>query len=220
MAAENNNYTQKLASEYYPDKTPKYIVNDEIKTEIENRLGTQLPDDYYDFINNFGYGSFNYYVKVFNFFRMNGIEDYFQETQDNKEIMQELKDMKSQLGFDDVISVVENGKIISKTQSSDLRDVSIDNFDEEVRKKIIKCGIGYPYEFYSNGSGLIYWGSTDDHNFFWNYNNDIFTVVLYEDDGGFYEFDMSCTEFLYNFLHEKIIPLYGSDKFIYNEYDE
>ena len=97
----------------------------------------------------------------------------------------------------------------------------MDCYDDEIRSKLIKCGTGYPYHFYKNGTGLIYWGRTDDCNFFWNYYSDKYSVVAYCDND-FYEFNMSFSEFLFYFLDGEIKGLYdfNNEFTTYKEYSD
>lgn len=209
-------YVNLLVSEYNPPSNPKYVVDDDVKNKVESRLGICLPKDYYDYINTFGYGSFDNYVKVVNFFREDGVDEYFQESSDNEEIMNDLKEMRNSFGIEDTIVNIEKGKVVSTENDYSL----LNCYDDEIRSKLIKCGTGYPYQFYKNGTGLIYWGRTDDCNFFWNYYSDGYSVVAYCDND-FYEFDMSFSEFLYHFLDGKMKGLYDfNTNFTYKEYFE
>ncbi|MDE7293118.1 MAG: hypothetical protein K2N72_01705 [Oscillospiraceae bacterium] len=202
MTDENKSYVEQLAKEFYFGKSPHWIVDEAIKTDVEERIGTNLPGDYYEFINLFGFGSFSNYVKIENFFRPDGVEEYFAETECNAETMSEMKDM---FGYDD----------------DDVNDIPVDCFDEDIRKRIVSSGYGFPYNFFSksNGCGLIYWGRTDDVDFYWNYTGDSYSIIVYMDDNCFYEFNMSFSEFLYNFLHGKMKYISGSFcDYTYEEY--
>ena len=66
------------------------------------------------YINAFEYGSFDNYVKVVNFFHKDGIDEYFQESLDNEEIMTDLKEMQDSFGMKDVIIKIENGIVVSR----------------------------------------------------------------------------------------------------------
>ena len=209
-------YVDLLASEYNPPANPKCVVNDDVKNKVESRLGTRLPKDYYDYINTFGYGSFDNYVKVVNFFHEDGVDEYFQESSDNEEIMNDLKEMRNSFGVEDTIVNFEKGNVVSAVDDYTL----LNRYDDEIRSKLIKCGTGYPYQFYKNGTGLIYWGRTDDCNFFWNYCSDGYSVVAYCDND-FYEFNMSFSEFLYHFLDGNMKGLYDfNNDFTYKEYSD
>ena len=98
--------------------------------------------------------------------------------------------------------------------------ISLNCYDDEIRLKLMSCGTGYPYHFYKNGTGLIYWGRTDDCNFFWNYYLDGYSVIAYCDND-FYEFNMLFSEFLYYFLDCKMKGLYDfNNDFTYKEYSD
>ena len=71
-------YVDLLIDKYNPPSNPKCVVDYDVKGIVESRLGVCLPEDYYEYINAFGYGSFDNYVKVVNFFHKDGIDEYFQ----------------------------------------------------------------------------------------------------------------------------------------------
>lgn len=216
---KETNYTRELASEFYRGTSPECIVDSKIKEEFEKRLGISLPNDYYDYINSFGDGCYSDCIKIFNIFRENGIHEYFDEVSVNEDTMTSCKKMRELLGFNDVVHNVEDGEIISEP-TVDYKVVDIVDFDEVVKTKIIRCGLGLPYNFSENGSyGLIYFGYADDFNFFWNYDCEKFTVVVFDEDNSFYEFDMSFTEFLYDLLHGKMPHITDcDDNWTYEEY--
>lgn len=209
-------YVDLLIDKYNPPSNPKCVVDYDVKGIVESRLGVCLPEDYYEYINAFGYGSFDNYVKVVNFFHKDGIDEYFQESLDNEEIMTDLKEMQDSFGMKDVIIKIENGIVVSGGENH----ISLNCYDDEIKLKLMSCGTGYPYHFYKNGTGLIYWGRTDDCNFFWNYYLDGYSVIAYCDND-FYEFNMSLSEFLYYFLDCKMKGLYDfNNDFTYKEYSE
>lgn len=223
-------YVEKLAKEFNAPSDPGCTVDNNIKADVEKRLGVNLPGDYYDYINSFGYGSFSYSVKVANFFRKNGVEEYFQEIDDNREIMDDQRSMRNAFGLGDSVIYVENGEIVSKDKNNtedgslsdydELESASIDAFEDEIKDKIIRFGIGFPYDYFDNGRGLLYFGNTDDCNFFWNIDSDKCTVVAYM-DVSFCEFDMTFSEFLYHFLHGKIAAFANpGNTYVYKEYEE
>ncbi|MBQ8176228.1 MAG: hypothetical protein IJ035_04210 [Oscillospiraceae bacterium] len=228
---EKANFVDKLVQEYNPPQNPKWVVDNDVKAAVESRLGAELPKDYYDYINAFGYGSFSYYVKVFNFFRTDGVDEYFQEIEDNNEAMNDLKKLRAMYGMNDSAAYVENGEVISVDKGNankgslsdydELSNISLDVFDKNTRLKIKKYGVGYPYEFYNDGVGLIYWGRTDDVNFFWNYYENGYTVIAYMENNVFYEFDMSFSEFLYIFLNGEMGGIANPNNvYTYEEYGE
>lgn len=55
----NASYVDLLIDKY----NPKCVVDYDVKGIVESRLGVCLPEDYYEYINAFGYGSFDNYVK-------------------------------------------------------------------------------------------------------------------------------------------------------------
>lgn len=228
---EKINFVDKLVQDYNPPHDPKCVVDNDVRATVENRLGAAFPEDYYDYINAFGYGSFSNYVKVFNFFRTDGVDEYFLEIEDNKEAIDDLKSLRAMYGMNDAVAYVENGKVVSVDKSNkdkgtlsnydELSNISLDIFPENTQLKIKKYGTGYPYEFYNNGVGLIYWGHTDDVNFFWNYYENGYTVIVYMEDNVFYEFDMSFSEFLYDFLNGEMGDIANpNNDYTYEEYEE
>ncbi len=226
---EKINFVDKLVQTYNPPQDPKCVVDNDVRVTIENRLDATLPEDYYDYINAFGNGSFSSYVKVFNFFRTDGVDEYFQEVEENKGVIDDLKKIRAMYGMNDSVVCVENGEVVSVDKRNtnegslsgfdELSNISLDVFNESTQLKIKKYGVGYPYEFYNDGVGLIYWGRTDDVNFYWNYYKNGYTIIVYMENNIFYEFDMSFSEFLYNFLNGEMGGIANPNNvYTYEEY--
>lgn len=190
--------------EKYPAPTNhkvQFDIND-IK-RFENAFGAELPSDYYEFLQAYGYGSFNDYFYILNPFIENGTEAFIKENEREKESYEFLEQGNSatltngklayiDCCFSDKELVVVNG---NKELAEFLRTEKIDDY---TRSKIIALGDHYPYEFFPKEGGLIYFGRTDDDSFFVRINGAKTSVVMYCD--GYYEFDMSITEFIYEYL--------------------
>lgn len=140
---EKINFVDKLVQDYNPPHDPKCVVDNDVRATVENRLGAAFPEDYYDYINAFGYGSFSNYVKVFNFFRTDGVDEYFLEIEDNKEAIDDLKSLRAMYGMNDAVAYVENGKVVSVDKSNkdkgtlsnydELSNISLDIFPENTQ---------------------------------------------------------------------------------------
>ena len=143
---EKIKFVDKLVQKYNPPHDPKCVVDNDVRAAVENRLGAALPKDYYDYINAFGYGSFSNYVKVFNFFRTDGVDEYFSEIEDNKEVINDLKNIRAMYGMNDAVAYVESGKVVSVDKSNtnkgtlsnydELSNISLDIFSENTKLKI------------------------------------------------------------------------------------
>lgn len=212
-----NNYVAKLSEKYTPPQNPQGTVTDNVKTDFEKELGTALPDDYYDYFNTFGDGSFSEYVRITNPFVPSGYDEYFEESRENSDIYNDIKKMrKAYAAGDSVASVGENGEIIIEKEYNDefKRNVFIPD-NKDIRSKIVRFGFGFPFDLYKNGNGLVYFGHTDDHNFFWNFCDDNYTIVMYGDSDDFYEYDMSFSEFLYYFLNGDLAEINLEEPFVF-----
>lgn len=209
-----NNYVVKLSEKYAPPQNQQGTVTDNVKTDFEKELGTALPDDYYDYINTFGDGSFSEYVRITYPFVS---DEYFEESRENSDIYNDIKKMrKTYAAGDSVASFDENGDIIIEKEYNDefKRNVFIPD-NKDIRSKIVRFGFGFPFDFYKNGNGLVYFGHTDDHNFFWNFYDDNYTIVMYGDSDDFYEYDMSFSEFVYYFLNGDLAEIYLEEPFVF-----
>lgn len=197
-------YVNELRREFNKSGTPKYVVDEAIKEEFEQRLGRLLPDDYYEFLNAFGHANFGDYLTVVDPFIPNGIESYFEDFDFYKHWYYDAK------------STLDIGAKAVKDENGDMKIIGDPNnllnnidFDEKKRNnmvydKLLCIGFGYPYDFLKNDSGLVFWGETDDCQFYWNFNGSDYTIVVFCDDE-YYEYDMSFSEFLYHYLNGNII---------------
>lgn len=197
-------YVKELKEEFNKSGTPKYVVDEKVKSDFEQRLGRTLPDDYYDFLNSFGHACFSDYMIVADPFIPNGIEYYFDEYDLMKNSYYDGKSI-----YDSNAKAVkdENGnlKVLSDSdnvfQNIDFGEIKQ---NDTVYGKLLCMGFGFPYDFYKNGSGLILWGDNDDCQFYWNFSDNSYTIVAYCDDE-YYEYDMTFSEFLYHYLNDNII---------------
>lgn len=213
-----NNYVEKLSEKYAAPQNPQGTVTDNVKIDFEKELGVALPDDYYDYFNTFGDGSFSEYVRITNPFVS---DEYFEESKENSDIYNDMKKMrKLYTAGDSVASVDENGEIIiEKEYNDELKGNVFIPENKDIRSKIVRFGFGFPFDFYKNGNGLVYYGHTDDHNFFWNFYDDNYTIVMYGDSDDFYEYDMSFSEFLYYFLNGDLAEIYLEEPFEFIQND-
>lgn len=221
--SEKNNFVVKLTEDFTPPSNPKYIVDESLKEKFEKQVGVNLPNDYYDYINAFGYGSFSDYVRISNPFAPEGYDEYFYDVEDNRQIYADMMGIRKSYGGTNSIAVPTgsgNFKIISES-NDELQHFEMLSDNDLIYKKLVCCGYGFPYDFYENGVGLIYFGRTDDYNFFWNYKNEGYTIVMYCDGDEFYEYDLSFSEFLYDFLNGKLVNSISIDEpFEYIEYKD
>ncbi len=92
-----------------------------------------------------------------------------------------------------------NGEFVQIRGRSGLAEfLRVDEIDAHTRAKILFLGDHYPYDFYPEEGGLLYIGRTDDEDFFLRMDCGKQTIVMYSD--GYYEFDMTITEFIYEYL--------------------
>lgn len=142
-----NNYAAKLSEKYAPAENPQGTVTDDVKTDFEKELGTALPDDYYDYFNSFGDGSFSEYVRIADPFVS---DEYFEEARENSDIYNDLKKMrKTYTAGDSVASFDENGNIIIEKEYNDefKGNVFIPE-NKDIRSKIVRFGFGFPFDFW------------------------------------------------------------------------
>lgn len=212
-----SNYVEKIVQKYTPPQNPQYTVIESVKNDFEKDIGVTIPNDYYDFLNTFGDGSFSEYLRVTNPFVPDEYEEYFIESEENADIYRDLKKMrKNHAQCDSIASFDDNGDFyIIQECNDEFKKINADHLDKNIRSKVIRFGFGFPYDFYKDGSGLVYWGYTDDHNFFWNFDGDNYTIVMYGDGDEFYEYDMSFSEFVYHFLNEDLVELGLEEPFIF-----
>ena len=197
-------YVSELTKEFNSSGTSEYAVDEAVKEQLEQRLGKTLPDDYYEFLNSFGHASFGEYLTVTDPFIPDGIEEYFSESDFFKEWYYDARAMT-----DTNAKAVKdkNGKMKVSGEPAELLTYAgfdENNCNDNVYSKLLCIGMGYPYDFLNNGSGLVFWGETDDCQFYWNFSGDDYTVVAFCDDL-YYEYDMSFSEFLYHYLNGNII---------------
>ena len=228
--SSKDNYVKKLSSEFKPPRKLLYKTDKNIRTETEEKIGAALPDDYYDFIDKFGYGTFDYYVYVHNFFSEDGADEYFDYAKTCAETMNEEKALRAET-FIDTSVYMANGEISETVTENNDNEEAAEDLDPEIldtleigcRDKLICYGTGFPYQFLSetgNGTGLVYFGYSDDFNFFWNYKENGYTVIMYYDDY-YFEYKMSFSEFLYNYIKGNVFPYpYDEDEIEYEVFED
>lgn len=184
-----------------PDK-PNILFSAEDISAFEVAIGTELPSDYYEFLQVYGFGCFSDYFYVLNPFGENGAEIFMEETRQRHEnyVFLERDYQNAETGGPHFVDgEFRNGKFAVTGGSERLAEfLRVEKIDSCTRSKIIALGDHYPYPFYPEKGGLIFWGYTDDEEFFIKNNGDKTSVVLYSD--GYYEFDMTITEFMYSYL--------------------
>ncbi len=194
-----------------PEKVNTVFGEDDIKS-FENILGTELPSDYYEFLKIYGFGSFSDYFYINNPFVENGTEIFISENAGQKEIYDFLdrdnrKDIHNCLDCKFV-----NGQVkVFSGNPALVEYMRTEVIDDYTRSKIIAFGDHYSYAFYPDEpDGLIFLGHTDDMDFFYRYSDGKQSIVVY--DEYYYEFDMTFTEFVYNYLTAKIkLPMWNDE---------
>ncbi len=115
----------------------------------------------------------------------------------------------------------ENGNLkITSDPDNVFEDLDFNEIkqNDTIYSKLICMGFGFPYDFYKNGSGLVLWGGDDDCQFYWNFSDSDYTIVIYSDDE-YFEYDMSFSECLYHYLNGNIIVCDsdGNEAYTYEE---
>ena len=179
---------------------------------FEKELGAELPSDFYEFLRVYGHGSFSDYFYIWNPFAENGRETFIIQNNQAKKNYEYLEEqwnkwdiaMRVDCRFSDDGIVVLNGDI---KQVEFLRTECIDG---HTRSKILALGNHFPYAFFPEKNGLINFGRTDDDDFFMRIQDKKISIVMYSDD--YYEFDMSVTEFMYEYLTKTIkLPMMNDE---------
>lgn len=221
---EFKSFVKRLTELYPPPENSNTVFGDEDIRNFEKILGTELPSDYYEFLEAYGYGSFDSYFYVNNPFIENGTEIFLSENNEQKEIYAFLErdvneTINGQITFVDCKFVNGQPEVVAGNPelAETMRTEVIDGY---TRSKIKAFGNHFPYAFYPDKTdGLIFIGHTDDEDFFYRYSDGRYSIVMYDAD--YYEFDMTFTEFVYNYLTKKIrLPMQNDDtdwKFIHFE---
>ena len=195
-------WLNKLIEKYPTPDNPNNHFTDEDIAAFEKALGTSLPADYYAFLKAYGYGTFGSYIYINYPFNENDAQIFIDEQEQREENYKSLESDYTEMPNGKPVYLdckFNNGEPEVTGGNADLLEfMRCEEIDSFTRSKIIAFGNHYPYPFYPKDGGLIFIGWTDDEEFFLRKTGDKFTVVTY--DCGYYEFDMSFTEFLYNFM--------------------
>lgn len=191
---------------------------------FEKALGVELPSDYYDFLQVYGYGSFDDYFYILNPFIDNGTEIFIENNKQEKENYEYLEQgfwsssINGKPAYVDC-KFLDKELIISRGNEALAEFLRTEKIDEHTRSKILALGNHYPYELYPEDGGFVYFGRTDDDSFFVRICGTKTSVVMYSD--GYYEFDMSITEFIYEYLTKtmKLPMMNDEDEWSFVSYD-
>ena len=207
---ENHKFLELLLQAFPPPESPEPEFSDADIQALENEFGTALPEDYYAFLRAYGDGTFSTYFYV--------NHPFAESTETLAETNQQRKENYALLEsdyFSDVYIIdgrFQNQEFTVTKGNPELAEfLRTEKIDAFTRSKIIALGNHYPYPFYpERKDGLIFWGYTDDEEFFLRKNQDRISIVLY--DCGYYEFDMSMTEFIYYWLTNQIrLPMQAEE---------
>lgn len=210
----STSFIAELCKRYPPPNKPNSDFTDKDIAEFEKALGTELPSDYYEFLKLYGYGSFNDYFYINYPFTENGAEIFISENEERKEDYDFLE-LDSYNGNGGVPLFVDckfvDGELTVTAGNAELAEfLRAEKIDAYTRSKITALGDHYPYDFYPEDGGLIFIGYTDDEEFFLRFSDGKESIVMYSE--GYYEFNMSFSEFVYGYLTQKIkLPMQLED---------
>lgn len=208
-------YVKNICKLYSPPEKPNADFDDEDIMAFEKILGVELPADYYEFLKRYGFGSFDEYFYINYPFVENGAEKFILDNNNRKTNYDYLErhftePINGNLAFVDCKFADGELTVIAGNPKLAVY-LRTEKIDEYTRSKIIALGNHYPYIFYPQEGGLICLGYTDDDEFFFRIMGDKTSIVMYS-DGGYYEFNMSFTEFVYGYLTQTIkLPMQNED---------
>lgn len=172
---------------------------------FEKELGLELPSDFYDYLKIYGNGSFDEYFYIWCPFWENGTEDFLKYTTQAEEnyhfLEKNMLDRSPSSHID--CKFCDNEIVVVNGDPKYVEFLRTEKIDIHTRSKILALGDHFPYEFYPLENGLLSFGRTDDDEFFVRVHDNKTSIVLYG-DGGYYEFDMGITEFIYEYLTQTI----------------
>lgn len=190
-------YLEKLFTKYPAPKESNIHFTDEDIRSFEEQIGIHLPEDYYAFLRAYGYGSFSDYFYIWHpFAAAHPAEAFLAETRRCAENYAMLEEPFLSDGVDGEFVDGEFVQIRGKAELAEF--LRVEEIDAHTRSKILFLGDHYPYDFYPEEGGLLYFGRTDEEEFFLRMDCGKQTIVMYSD--GYYEFDMTVTEFIYEYL--------------------
>ena len=180
-------YVNKLKELITPPENPVGVGDLQNRKIFEKKLGIKLPTDYYHLLETYGAGYFGGYFIVYNPFVEHSGFDFLYMLNENRYFYTMMKDDFSE----------------SKT------NLFIRKFRTPNGKYKI-CGgeadsFGFPFPFYPEEGGLLPCCEFEgEYTVYWKTGGDKWTIVVYDCDEFYSEFDMSLTQFLYNLATEKI----------------
>lgn len=207
-------YVKDICKLYSPPKNPNANFDEEDIVAFEKILGVELPSDYYELLKTYGFGSFNEYFYINYPFVENGAEKFIINNNNRKTAYDYLEHIfdtptNGKPAFVDCKFIDRELKVIGGNPELAVY-LRTEKIDEYTRSKIIALGNHYPYDFYPQEGGLICLGYTDDDEFFLKIAGHKTSIVMYSD--GYYEFNMSFTEFVYGYLTQTIkLPMQNED---------
>lgn len=212
---ESDSFLSRICELYPPPENPNTLFSDDDIINFEKALGIELPADYYGFLKVYGFGSFSEYFYINNPFIENGTEIFISDNSCQKENYAFLTNtfnekINGKPAFVDCKFV--NGQLKVIAGNPELTEtIRTERIDDYTRNRIIVFGDNFPYGFYPDEEGgLIFIGHTDDEDFFYRYYGGKYSIVMYNSD--YYEFDMTFTEFVYNYLTAKIkLPMMSDE---------
>lgn len=206
---QTQSFVDKIRQIYAPPEKVNVSFDDKDIEVFETALGIALPSDYYEFLHVYGYGSFDDYFYIWHPFIKQGIEHFVDE---QKQVEKNYQMLERHLHADYTVDgTFTNDELVilrgDTAYAETLRPEKTDNF---TRAKIIAFGNHYPYPFFPEKEGLIYFGRTDDDDFFLRLHDHKTSIVIYRSD--YYEFDMGFSEFVYYYLTCKIKIAMSNDE--------
>ena len=205
---EVHGFVNELQHKYPPPINNKAHFNINDIRSFENSFGAEFPSDFYDFLQLYGFGSFNDYFYIWNPFVDGGFKHFIKMNEQAKENYNYLERNLSSIGID--CQFINNKLIVLNGNEKYAEFLRTDKIDKYTRSKIIALGNHYPYEFFPKKAGLIYFGRTDDDDFFLRIQDTKTSIVMFSDN--YYEFDMGITEFIYGYLTKTIkLPMMNDE---------
>ena len=184
---------------------------------MEETLDTQLPEDYYELIKNYGAGYFGGYFIIYNpfieyeplnlTFNLKENRYYYESAKNDWNMVPPGVDIK---GADALLAIFE-----SQRNENGKFNYCGDEFDN----------VGHPFSFFPEKDGLLPCGEYNgEYVIYWKTNADKWTVVVYHDNY-YSEFNMSLTEFIYKLISKEIaLPslyeAFTSKGFVFEQYIE
>lgn len=205
-------FVEELQERYPAPKDNKTQFGTNDIQAFEKQLGVELPSDFYDFLRVYGHGSFNEYFYIWNPFTENGMQTFIiqnNQAKKNYEYLENQWNKWDMAGYVDC-RFSDDDIIILQGDKKYVEFLRTECMDKHTRSKILALGNHFPYKFFPEKNGLINFGRTDDDDFFMRIQDNKVSIVMYSDD--YYEFDMSVTEFMYEYLTKTLkLPMMNDE---------